>query len=131
MERSHAGASSLSGTQWWNARRHRYNVALIVAGIVAFYCYVGALEYRCANVPGADVTVFTTAVQGIVYLVAMGVANVCYQLGPALERFVGPEGRARYRKWAFTAGLTFSVFLPFAIPLMTLTMGCGPGERYL
>ena len=120
--------SQLSATEWWAARRLRYNMALAAAGVLAFVCYLIALQFRCANTSGVEVTLFTTLFQGIGYLVAMGLANLCYGLGPGLERFVQPTARTDYRKWTFRAGLAFSVALPFAIPLMILIMGCGRGE---
>lgn len=115
-----------SAAVWWRARRRRYNLALLAAGAIAFVCYVSAVWTRCAGVVGADVTIFTTIVQGIGYLAAMGIANLFYFLGPGLERFVAPEHRAAYRRWAFRAGLLFSVALPFLVPLMVLIGGCAP-----
>jgi hypothetical protein len=113
---------------WWGSRRRRYNVALVAAGVVAFVCYLGALQARCADTPGVEVTLFTILFQGIGYLIAMGVANVFYLIGPGLERFVRPVARPNYRRWAFRAGLAFSIALPFAIPLAILVGGCVPGE---
>jgi hypothetical protein len=115
---------------WWASRRRRYNLALVAAGVLAFICYLAAFELRCANTPGAEVTLFTTLFQGITYLLAMGLANLFYQLGPGLERFVEPSLRPDYRRWAFRAGLAFSVALPFAVPLVILAKGCGPGVVY-
>ena len=115
-----------SAAEWWGARRRRYNLALLAAGAVAFVCYVSVVWTRCAGVLGADVTVFTTLFQGIGYLLAMGLANLCYYLGPGLERFVAPAHRATYRRWAFRAGLYFSVALPFIVPLVLLVRGCVP-----
>ena len=114
---------------WWRPRQHWYNVALTVAGMTAFLCYAGTLVFRCSHVPGADITLVTILFDGFLYLCAMGLANLCYQLGPFCERFIAREALRSYRKWAFTTGLTFSVLLPFAPPLLALTMGCGPGEN--
>src|SRR5678815_5777693 len=60
---------------WWSARRVRYNVGLVVAGILAFIAYV-AVGFTMLP-PDADfeVTIFTTLFQGIGYLFMMGVAN--------------------------------------------------------
>jgi hypothetical protein len=127
-DRSITDAPMPTAGAWWGARRRRYNIALAAAGAVAFVCYVVAFQIRCANTPGVEVTLVTTLFQGIGYLFAMGLANVCYQLGPGLERFVLPTARPQYRRWAFRAGLAFSVALPFAIPLVILTTGCVPGE---
>lgn len=118
---------ALSTAAWWGVRRRRYNLALLVAGILAFAGYITALEVRCADVPEAEVTLFTIAVQATAYLLAMGAANLCFNFGPALERWVPPGFQMRYRQWAFTGGLAFSVALPFLVPLAILARGCTPG----
>lgn len=111
---------------WWGARRVRYNLALVAAGVAAFALYLVVLAVRCGGVAGVEVTLFTTAFQGVAYLVAMGVANLCYNLGPALESRLGGRDIAAYRRRAFRAGLGFSVALPFAIPALLLVFGCRP-----
>lgn len=118
--------STESAAEWWGARRLRYNLALLAAGAIAFVCYVSAVWTRCAGVFGADVTIFTTVFQGIGYLLAMGLANLFYYLGPGMERFVAPVHIGTYRRWAFRAGLLFSVALPFVVPLIVLIGGCKP-----
>ena len=114
--------------EWWGPRRRRYNLALVIAGLVAFAAYLAALALRCADTPGVEVTLFTTLFQGLAYLLAMVVANLCYQLGPALERFVPVASRASYRRWAYGAGVGFSVLLPLMVPLSIVVAGCAPGE---
>ena len=114
--------------QWWGSRRRQYNISLVFAGIVAFACYVAALEIRCAATPGVEITLFTTYFQGVGYLFAIALANVCYFLGPSLERFIPPARIDQYRTWAFRAGLMFSVVLPFAVPLFILRQGCTASE---
>ena len=111
---------------WWSARRRRYNVVLALAGGAACLLYLVALAVRCADVPGVEVTLFTTAFQGVGYLIAMGVANLCYNLGPALEPRLGRRDVAAYRRAAFRAGLWFSAGLPFVIPALVFALGCQP-----
>lgn len=119
----------LSAAAWWGARRRRYNLVLAAAGVLAFAGYVAALGARCADTPGVEVTLFTTLFQGVGYLLAIALANVCYNLGAAVERRVPPAARPRYRRWAYAAGLAFSVALPFCIPLLILTRGCVAGPE--
>lgn len=123
------GEDVVSAATWWRSRRRRYNVALLVAGAVAFLAYVAALQVRCTDDSEVEVTLFTMLVQGIGYLIAVGMANVCYALGPALERVVPATARSRYRRLAYTAGLLFSVVLPFVIPALILVNGCSPGRQ--
>jgi len=115
-----------SAAAWWGGRRLRYNLSLLAAGAIAFVCYASVVWTRCAGVDGAEVTIFTTVFQGIAYLLTMGVANLCYYLGPVLERFVAPAHRTTYRRLAFRAGLLFSVALPFVVPLLVFVRRCVP-----
>jgi hypothetical protein len=114
----------LSAREWWGQRQWPYNRALLAAGFLAFLCYVIALEVRCADSTDVEVTVFTILFQGVGYLLAMGLANVCYQLGAGAERLVPHDARGSYRRWAFRAGLGFSVALPFLVPAAVLVLGC-------
>jgi len=115
--------------EWWGARRLRYNLALLLAGGAAFALYLFALAVRCSGEPDVEVTLVNLAFQGVVYLLAMGVANLCYNLGPSLEPCLGRRDVTAYRRVAFNAGLWFSVALPFVIPLMILAFGCRPATN--
>jgi hypothetical protein len=105
--------------EWWAARRWPYNRALIIAGIVAFVCYVVVAGTLIARIdPGVEITIFTTAFQGFGYLVAMGIANLCYFLGPLSERIIRPRDPVHFRHIAYRLGFWFSVLLPFRIPVL-------------
>jgi hypothetical protein len=109
-------ATNESAAQWWGARRLRYNLALVLAGISAFIAYVvlaWSFEERLNQV---EVTAFTVVFQAVGYLMAMAVANVCYFLGPLSERVVKPADLSSYRRAAYNLGLWFSVSLPFLVP---------------
>jgi peptidoglycan/LPS O-acetylase OafA/YrhL len=103
---------------WWNARRLRYNIALVVAGILAFVAYVTVCVTLLPKDADVEITIFTTLFQGIGYLFMIGVANVCYFIGPLSERFVRPAEPERYRLICYRLGLWFSVLLPFSIPAL-------------
>ncbi len=107
---------------WWSARRLRYNVGLVVAGILAFIAYL-AVGFTLLP-PDADfeVTIFTTLFQGVGYLFMIGIANVFYLLGPLSERIVHPRDPERYRRICFRLGFWFSVLLPFSIPALVATL---------
>ena len=55
---------------WWGKRRVRYNIGLIVAGLLAFACYVAVVFWGISigalPDPGA-ITLLTTIFQGIGY----------------------------------------------------------------
>ena len=116
---------------WWAARRSRYNLGLLVAGPLGFLFYAVAVS-RCFNLNASgdwEITIFTTLFQAFAYLVIMGIANLCYYLGPWSEQFLRPAKVAKYRKIAFRLGFWFSVLLPF-MPSATLFVFCsGPAGR--
>jgi len=109
---------------WWSVRRRQYTVFLLAAGAIAFLLYVAAVEFRCSDDPDAEITIFTTLVQGFAFVIAVGIANLFFNLGPVLETRIGNRDRETYRRRAFRAGLWFSVALPFVIPVLVWSLGC-------
>jgi hypothetical protein len=110
---------------WWAQRRRRYNVGLLTAGLLGFIGYAAAVE-RCIRLSARgewEITIVTTVFQACAYLVMIGVANLCYYLGPWLERGLHPVNIARYRKITFRLGFWFSVLLPCA-PAALLLISC-------
>lgn len=105
---------------WWERHRFRYNIGLVVAGLVAFIFYVVVVDRGISThrMPDAEITLFTTAFQGIGYLFMMGVANLCYLAGPLSESLLKPQDVDRYRRITFRLGFWFSVLLPFTIPAL-------------
>jgi len=112
---------SLRPSEWWRKRRRNYNTAIILSGIGAFICYLVVFEtFHNRLGPGADVTLFTTLFQGIVYLIVIGIANICYYIGPISEKIIKPKDIDRYRNTAYNLGLWGSIILPFLIPILVL-----------
>jgi hypothetical protein len=107
---------------WWQERRLRYNVALAAAGIVAYLLTVG-LHYAFGDPVWADrrdalgVTLFL----GTAYLVVMGIANICYLVGPFGEAWLKPADVERFRRTAYRMGFWGSVALPFLWTLFELS----------
>ena len=112
---------------WWTARLLRYNVALVIAGILAFVAYVTVCVTLLPKDADVKITVFTTFFQGVGYLFMIGVAKVCYLIGPLSERVLRPADPDRYRRISYRLGLCFSVLLPFAVPaLLAFLAICHP-----
>jgi len=111
---------------WWQARRLRYNLALAAAGLAAYGLFV-CLFYLFGrpvwnNWQGAlSMTVFL----GVAFLVLIGVANVCYVLGPITEALVKPSDAERYRRTTYAMGFWASVALPFVFPALNLALLVG------
>jgi TctA family transporter len=115
----------LTPKEWWASRRLRYNIGLVVAGLLGFVCYAAAVE-RCIvlRAPGDwEITIFTTIFQGFVYLVMIGIANLFYNLGAWSERMIRPANPAKYRLRIFSLGFCFSIVLPF-LPGVLLLVDC-------
>lgn len=117
--------SDTPSLRWWEGRRWHYNIGLFLAGILAFICYVAVcftLLPRVLDVSEIDVTGLTTLFQGVCYLLLMGLANVCYFLGPLSEWIFRPSDVERYRRVCYRIGFWFSILLPFAIPTLLTSL---------
>jgi hypothetical protein len=118
-------SSPTTTEDWWSRRRLRYNIGLVVAGVLGFGLYIVAVD-RCIDLraPGDwEITIFTTVFQGFAYLVMIAVANLCYNLGAWSERVIRPANLASYRKTIFGLGFWFSVLLPL-LPGVLLLVDC-------
>jgi hypothetical protein len=117
------GLFSGDAWDWWQARRLRYNLTLAGGGW-ACYGLAVALNYAFGHPVwrnwrgGLGMTIFL----GTVFLVVMGIANVCYLLGPAVEHWMQPAEVGRYRRTAFSMGLWGSLGVPALFPLVQLAM---------
>lgn len=106
---------------WWNKNRLKYNIGLVISGILAFICYVVVLEIIVMpNNHEAEFTIFTILIQGTGYLIMMLLANLFYYLGPLSEELVRPGNVTKYRKVVFSLGYWFSFILPFSVPISIL-----------
>jgi hypothetical protein len=111
---------------WWQARRLRYNLTLAAGGWVCYALAIG-LNYAFGHPVwkdwrgGLGMTIFL----GVVFVVVMGFANVCYLLGPALEGWARPADVDRYRRTAFAMGLWGSLLVPATFPLIQLAFLIG------
>lgn len=114
------------GWSWWQARRVRYNVALAGSGMVA---YVLTVLISVAFGEPVFATIGEAAGQtiflGSLFLIVMGIANVCYLLGPFGEAWLRPTDLASYRRTAFAMGLWGSAAAPFLVPLLNLATHLG------
>lgn len=107
----------LSTWKWWESKRLNYNIALVISGIVAFIFYAIIVWNFEKYFNQAEVTIFSTIFQGILYLFMMLVANICYFLGHLSEVIIEPQNLAKFRNIIYRLGLIFSVSLPFFVPI--------------
>ena len=109
--------------QWWQARRLRYNLTLAVGGWAAYGAAVG-VNYAFGHALWRDWRggVGGALFLGVAYLIVMGIANVFYLLGPAVEAWVKPARVEQYRRNAFAMGVWGSLIVPFSFPLVQLAV---------
>lgn len=108
---------------FWSTRRRSYNVALVASGVgagFAFFAVLIAWEVwppppgDCAR---ADFEMLSIIGGPIAFAVGVGLANVCYSVGPLVELLLRPRNANAFRQRAFTIGRAFSVALPWIVPL--------------
>ncbi len=122
---------------WWARRRRRYNIGLLLAGPLGFVFYTWSVS-QCINLHangGREIAILTIIFQGFVYLVVIGVANLCYYLAPWSERVVRPTNVAGYRRIAFRLGFWFSVVVlplaPSALLYIICSLHAGEAKRVI
>jgi hypothetical protein len=119
-------SDSISDTfRWWSAHRLRYNVGLLLGGLVAFLLYVTFAWTFAHRFNQLEITAFTIAFQALAFAVVVVIANVCYFLGPLVERIVKPSDVVKFRLRTFNLGFWFSVLLPFSLPAAVLYGAAG------
>ena len=91
-------------------------MALVVAGPLAFICYAFTMNARCSADKTVEITLFTVAIQGIGYVIAMIVANTFYNLAAWSEGQFRPSDPLGFRRLTFTLSLVFSIALTFVVP---------------
>ena len=114
---------------WWSVRRLRYNVTLLIAApifavILLTVWWLFAERFPCLEITGVAVILWA-----ILFLVAVGFANICYFLGPLSERLIRPRSVLVFRRRAYGAGVAFSLLLIFSPPVLSLLLAFfGPEE---
>lgn len=106
--------------EWWCEKRLLYNFGLVTSGILAFILYVVVgVNFIMPYDNDFEITLFTLFFQGFGYLMMMGLANLCYNMGVYLD-LNNPENSEKFRKDLFKLVFWFSFLLPFSIPIMLL-----------
>jgi len=104
--------------EWWNDKRHLYNLGLFISGIIAFVLYViVGVNLIMPYDEDFEITLFTIFFQGIGYLIMIVFANLFYSLGVTQDLNHNKENTDDFRKNLFNLGFWFSISLPFLAPL--------------
>lgn len=119
-----------TASAWWTAQRWRYNAILLVGAFVSFLCLLGVGWAFEARLSCLEITAFSVAVGGVFFILGLGLANICYYIGPLLERLLQPKQVLRFRRAAFALGTAFSlslIFLPVIANIFSAAVGPGIG----
>jgi len=115
---------------WWAGQRVRYNLIMLAAAPVSFIGLLIVWWLFEARLPCLEVTGFSLVFGGILFLLSLGVANLCYFLGPISECIVRPNDAMRFRRVVFALGTGFSlllIFFPVLGNLVAAVVGPAPG----
>ncbi len=115
-----------SASSWWAARRLRYNLILLLGAAGSFVSLLAVGWLFEARLPCLEITAFSVLFGGILFVAGLGLANLCYFLGPLSERLVHPKNVLAFRRAAFTLGTGFSlalIFLPVVGNLVAAAFG--------
>jgi hypothetical protein len=103
--------------KWWADRRLKYNLGLVIAGILAFICYVIAgVNLIMPYDNDFEITLFTTAFQGTGYLFMMLIANIFYNLGYWVDQNYNKCDSEKFRRRLFNFGFGFHLDFPLLFP---------------
>lgn len=99
---------------WWQKKRRKYNIGLIISGLTAFILYAVLGEILIAPYDEEfEITLFTIFFQGMGYIFMMLIANLFYNLGALVDNHYNKENSVTFRTRLFNLGFWFSVGLPF------------------
>lgn len=122
----------ISAWSWWAARRMRYNAILLISATVSFICLLMIWWLFESRLPCLEITGFSLAFGGLLFVVGLGLSNLCFYLGPIFEHLLRPTDMYAYRRRAFRLGTGFSlmlIFLPVIGNLVAAAHGPAPGGQ--
>lgn len=105
---------------WWSARRRRYNITLLVAAPVSGVMLLMVWALFADRFPCLEVTAFILFFWGLLFLVGVGLANICYFLGPLGEWIIRPRDVLAFRRLTYGTGVAFSLLLISAPLILNL-----------
>ena len=111
--------NTISRTDWWAKKRYKYNISLVVSFFLAFVVYniVGATLIAPYDMQ-FEITLFTLIPMLLGFLLAVGIANICYSLGLIVDIIINPNDIRSKSLTLYRVGYWFSICLPFSIPLL-------------
>lgn len=108
----------------------RYNLIMLAAAPASFVGLLVVWWLFKVRLPCLEVTGFSLVFGGVLFLLSLGLANLCYFLGPLSECILRPQNALRFRRAVFALGTGFSlllIFLPVLANLVAAVIGPAPG----
>ena len=102
------GTTTSSGADrraWWSVHRKRCNLLLVAAAPISGVLLLLVWWLFEERLPCLEITGFTGLAGLVLFLLALGLANICYFLGPLSERLIRPRNVTVFRRYAFGSGL--------------------------
>jgi hypothetical protein len=90
---------------WWSASRPRYNITLLVAAAVAGVMLLTLWALFEDRFPCLEVAAVILFFWALLFLVGVGLANICYFLGPLSEWVIRPRNALAFRRLTYGAGV--------------------------
>ena len=111
--------NTISRTDWWAKKRYKYNISLVVSFFLAFVVYniVGATLIAPYDMQ-FEIALFTLIPMLLGFLLAVGIANICYSLGLIVDIIINPNDIRSKSLTLYRVGYWFSICLSFSIPLL-------------
>ena len=105
--------TGISAITWWSTQRPRYNKILIIAAPTSFASLLLIWWIFEPRLPCFEITGLSIVLGGILFLIGLGLANLCYFLGPLFESIMNPKNVHIFRQTVFYIGTGFSILLIF------------------
>ena len=104
---------------WWESRRKKYNMGLIISGIISYILYVilGSILIAPHDYE-FEITIFNFVFQGFLFMIVILIANLFYNLGAFTDKHFNKRNEEKFRQRIYNLGFWFSVALPFLIPIL-------------
>ena len=81
---------------WWSSQRRRYNILMIVAALISAVCLFAVWAIFEERLPCLEITGASLLFGAALFLIALGIANICYFVGPLSELVIRPETRRTF-----------------------------------
>lgn len=105
----HPNGRPIDCIEWWAIHRRAYNIWLFASAIGNLILCTVAANVAPRALPDFEITIFSLLPGALTLALGFALANVCYMLGPIAEGIVRPRDIEQFRRFAYQAGVGFSI----------------------